>query len=216
MTAWLLLAVVAIGQNSPSTSPMNEAETSPTLREIHLIRREVSDLLKRESTADDAQRARLVRRMTDVYREVVGDPRFLSHPTLQQQKNKLWTRLTRVRNELKRRQAVAGRQSLDESTASERLVADQMATHLQIASQTLGGPIAVFTGVGGGGAVADDFGDELIDLIQNTIQPSHWNANGGPGSIFYYRPVHALVVRASSEVQGQVREVVGGLRDAGK
>ena len=60
------------------------------------------------------------------------------------------------------------------------------------------------------GGAAQRQAAELIDLIRATIRPDHWDINGGPGSIGYYAPFHALVVTASSEVHW----MVGGLRGA--
>jgi hypothetical protein len=60
------------------------------------------------------------------------------------------------------------------------------------------------------GGAAQRQAAELIDLIRTTIRPDHWDINGGPGSIGYYAPFHALVVTASSEVHW----MIGGLRGA--
>jgi hypothetical protein len=207
----LFVVLAVVGQSSDSAREP---------REIHVIRREVSDLLRAESNAaTDAERGRTVRRLAEVYLEIVGDERFTSHPTLQQQRNKVWTRLTRIRDELKRRRGSEARTPREPSPDDEQgqhELAGSLAAHLHLASQTMGGPSAVFAEAAGGGAIVDDYSEELIDLITNTINPSHWNINGGPGSIAYYRPAMALVVRASSEVQGRVGDVVGGLRDAGR
>jgi hypothetical protein len=62
-------------------------------------------------------------------------------------------------------------------------------------------------GAGGQGQFnALDNGQELVDLIQSVIAPSSWDINGGPGSIYYWRPFHALVVRQT----GEVHEEIGG------
>jgi len=54
---------------------------------------------------------------------------------------------------------------------------------------------------------AGDGGQALVELIQNVIAPSTWDVNGGSGSIRYWRPGHALVVRQTE----QVHEDIGGL-----
>lgn len=46
----------------------------------------------------------------------------------------------------------------------------------------------------GQGNIQNDAGPELVELIQKTISPAHWNVNGGPGSIYYWRPGRALVI----------------------
>ncbi len=56
---------------------------------------------------------------------------------------------------------------------------------------------------------SDDYGQHLVDLIQKTVAPSSWDVNGGPGTIYYWRPGRALVVRQ----RGEVHEETGGLLD---
>src|SRR5690606_36981616 len=65
----------------------------------------------------------------------------------------------------------------------------------------------------GGGAVRD-YGETLVELIQNTISPEHWDVNGGPGSIVYWPNLHVLVVRDSGEEHGRVGGLFDGLRGA--
>lgn len=72
--------------------------------------------------------------------------------------------------------------------------------------------IAVHAGSFGGG----DYSPELIALIQSTIHPEHWDINGGPGHIHYYRPVMALVIRAGSEVHDQTADLLQRLRENGQ
>jgi hypothetical protein len=44
---------------------------------------------------------------------------------------------------------------------------------------------------------ATESGEALIDMIQRTIAPESWDVNGGRGSIFYWAPGQALIVRQS-------------------
>ncbi len=53
---------------------------------------------------------------------------------------------------------------------------------------------------------------KLIDLIQNTIEPESWQANGGKGSISYFARLHALVIRQTGEVHHQLGGVLEQLR----
>jgi hypothetical protein len=212
MAAWLVFSLAVIGQTANSTPASKPGDA----REISTIRKEVSELLRTESAAeDDATRSRQVRRMAEVYLEVVGDDRFVINPLLQQTKSKLHTRLLKIRDDLKRRRSIDQRtvekRRSDDDQQPQREVAASLATHLQLASQTLGGPAMVFEGASGGAPI--DYADDLIDLITETISPTHWNVNGGEGSIMFYRPALALVVRASSEVQSGVGGLLGGLRE---
>jgi hypothetical protein len=206
MAAWLVLSLAVLGQTAPADE----------FREVSTIRKEVSELLRSENVkGGDAERGRQVRRMSQVYLEIVGDERFVTNPVLQQQKSKLHTRLLKIRDELKRQRSIdqrtATKRGREAEDQQQREVAASLAAHLQLASQTLGGPAAVFEGASGGAPI--DFADDLIDLITETISPTHWNVNGGEGSIMFYRPALALVVRASSEVQSGVGGLLGGLRE---
>lgn len=60
-----------------------------------------------------------------------------------------------------------------------------------------------------------DYGQELVALIERTISPPIWEANGGLATIVYYQPLHALVVRATQESHRDVRRLLIGLRAAG-
>lgn len=42
--------------------------------------------------------------------------------------------------------------------------------------------------------------NSLIQMIQNSVEPSQWQANGGPGSITYFAPSMSLIIRASAEM----------------
>lgn len=44
----------------------------------------------------------------------------------------------------------------------------------------------------------------IIEMIQSTIEPDSWKANGGAGSIAFYAPTMSLVVRQSAEVHAMM------------
>ena len=161
--------------------------------------------------------------MSDLYREILADPRLPVSDTLKSYKAKLWSRLTRIQRELERaaeREAVAADdQGADrESLLAIRQAAGELASEVSLMNYTLGGPSYVLEQGGGafGGGTMEDHGQELIDLIERTIKPDFWDAAGGPGSIFYYRPLMALVVRATSEVHDNVGGLMNALRRAGQ
>jgi hypothetical protein len=61
-------------------------------------------------------------------------------------------------------------------------------------------------------SVQDDLSDELIELIKDAIAPDTWDVRGGEGTIQYYRPNPALIIRQTSEVHGNVGDVLGQVR----
>ena len=202
------------------------------LRPFHAIQAEISDLLKREAQAKQpAARADVVRRMCALHGEILRDERYATSDTLADYRIRLWSRLRRVQAELKRqlarsadkddRQAAADYAALATADELSLAAADSLAISLSMLDQSQGGPGYLMglsgasgRGARGGGAGSGDYGDELVDLIEQTINPAFWDVNGGPGTIVYYRPLHCIVVRATSEMHGNVGGVLGGLRAA--
>lgn len=205
-----------------------DATTSPreggTPRPLYEISRHIRTLSQRNALASsDHERVAAAVEMTEVYREILGDPRYATSPALKEYRARLWSRLTRIKKEIETRlrRDQAGRREpggsddhVDEAVAvTTRSLSDQFA--LIAAGQ--GGPAGVFhqTGAAGGAAVAD-YGPDLVALIQRTIQPEFWDVHGGPGTIVYYRPLHCLVVRATAELHFRLGSGLGDLRAAGK
>lgn len=69
-------------------------------------------------------------------------------------------------------------------------------------------------GFGQQGMGPADNGQQLVDLIQQVIAPTSWEVNGGPGTIYYWRPVHAMVVRQTDEVHENIADLLQQLRRA--
>ena len=202
---------------------------TPALRRYHEIERDMTEALRSEVRAATPEaRTIAVRMMCEVYRELVTDPRLETSETLKSYRAKLWSRMTRIQRELEQRQARQAREApgrapgtVESPTTESQAMRDaaaSLAEQLTLSHYTLGGPGYVLAHSGGarGGAAVQDHGQELIDLIQRTISPDFWDVAGGPGSMFYYRPLMALVVRATSEVHGDVGGLLGALRRAGQ
>jgi len=69
-------------------------------------------------------------------------------------------------------------------------------------------------GTGGAQAAAGvpDTGWQLVELIQRVIAPDFWESRGGPGSIRYFAMRKVLVIRATTDVHEQVRDLLTALR----
>lgn len=65
-------------------------------------------------------------------------------------------------------------------------------------------------------AFPQDAGPALVDLIQRQVAPQFWAPNGGPGTIHYWRPGRALVVRATEDVHFETAKLLEQLRRAGQ
>jgi hypothetical protein len=217
MSAILMTLAVLAADNTENASP----------RAYHELRRDLDQLLRDEAGAKDyAQRSAAVHAIAALYGEIVRDPRLKTSPTLQQYKARLWRRLVDVKEDLKRQAAQRERlrersmprdelERLREAEAAAAGESQLLADQLALVGYSLGGPAQVFAAGGGAfGGAPVDHGAELVRLIEHTIAPDFWDTNGGPGSIFYYAPLHALVVRATDDVHGSVSGLVDGLRAA--
>ena len=63
----------------------------------------------------------------------------------------------------------------------------------------------------GGGATVFA-AQQLINLIVTTIAPDSWKQNGGKSSISFYARNPALVIRQTSEVHGEMADLLRALR----
>lgn len=217
----LLLAVTL------AVAPIDADEASADQpRRFHIIQKDIHTAIRGAMSKNKPERADAVRAMTVLYREVMLDPRRETSPTLQQYKTQLWSRMTKVKKELQREIARENRATAKQSRKQpakklpDRQInrtSQSLAEQMALVGYSLGGPGQLLSEGGGafGGGPRDD-GAALVELIERTISPKSWNVNGGSGSIVYYAPLRVLVVRATSEVHGNVRGIVGGLREAGK
>ncbi len=95
---------------------------------------------------------------------------------------------------------------------SDIAVAESMNESMFSTGTIAGGPVQVFGYLGGNYAPPWDHGDELVALIQDTINPDFWRSGGGEGVIHYYRPSRVLVISASWEVQDRVEDFLDILK----
>jgi hypothetical protein len=221
MGIWLISLTLTIGATPDGDQSQQVHNHTPAaLRRYSDMSDDMHAVLRAEALAKTRQqRGQAVRDMAALYREILRDPRLADSDTLKSYKAKLWSRLVRIQRELQRD---IDRQDKGSGHSPEQLAAIQEATstlasQLSLMDYSMGGPSYVFTQTGGamGGRAVNDHGPELVELIQRTIRPDFWDTVGGPGSIFYYRQFMALVVRATSEVHGDVGGVLNGLRRAG-
>ncbi len=132
---------------------------------------------------------------------------------------KVGRRLEQLSVELKKR--IARNKRLDKSKAPDR-IQDLEKADATLAQRAGGAAPPARPLVGGGAAGVgqrmpnDDYGQHLVELIQTTVAPSTWDVSGGLGTIYYWRPGRALVVRQTGEVHDQMGGVLGQLRRAGQ
>lgn len=61
----------------------------------------------------------------------------------------------------------------------------------------------------------DDYGPDLVDLIERTVSPGTWESQGGLGRIYYWRNGRALVVSQTQEAHEAMADLIGQLHAAG-
>lgn len=186
---------------------------------FHEYQQRTSDLLKRESQSkSERDRAAAVAAICRLHAEIVHDSRYSDSDVLKEYRSRLWSRLTKIKTELKtqlarnraNRAALDALQTLELANSASIAAADALAATLSLSSEIQGGP-APFLALGGA-PVPPDWGPNLVDLIERTINPAFWDVVGGPGTIIYYRPLQCLVVTATAEIHGNVGNLLGGLR----
>ncbi len=215
-----LLLLMALGADATET--LERQASQPPLRPYHEISRELSESLRREATAPtNPERAAAIYHLTVLYDELKHDPRLAESETLTSYKPRLWGRLTKVKRDLQREfsrtDGVSDTNANTQSTATVDEMTAGLTESLSLVGYSVGGPAHLLSqvrGAGGGGAIAD-YGPGLVALIERTIAPEFWDVAGGPGTIVYYAPLRALVVRATSDVHHKIGGVLGGIRAAG-
>ena len=217
MTACLIVlltfGVEATATNSSEVSSRFSAASDAT--PLNVVRKKVTAALGCEAKAKSStEKWTAIVGLVDIYQRIQADERFETSETLKGLKIKIWSRLDRTRRKLKRQLARKGTPYVSKPPLPE--VASAASAHISQLYRSQAGPtppIPIVVAGRGGGAV--NFAQDLIDVIERAISPSIWEANGGPASMAYYPPVHALVVRATDEVHLEVAHLLTMLRAAG-
>ena len=94
----------------------------------------------------------------------------------------------------------------DSLSEEERLSADSDRISHQGATGGGSAAAGAASGAVGGG------GWQLVELIQRIVAPDFWDQQGGKGTIHYFAMRRILVVRATSDVHAQVKDLLTALR----
>lgn len=216
----MLFVILALG-GSPD-SPGDTAPASPAAAEIVKkespsrtgaeLREAVHQAMRRWAQPSDPQADAAAREFLALYRELQTDKQ-LSFSQREYLVGKLRIRLDQLSDQIAKR--VAREKRLAQNKAAK--------SSTEFASASLNKPssnavaiAATSTGAFGGGALGpSDHGQELVDLIQQVIHPTSWDVNGGPGSIYYWYPGKALVIRQTDDMHEQIGDVLEQLRRVG-
>ena len=189
-----------------ATANGDQGETPELIESVWESR--VRAALKRESSTKGAAQDEAVRELVALYEQLRSakgmdkDERAALRGLVRNRLARSGERIAKRIEKAKKSPAVTANQIL----ASAGSAADQP----YVAAGNAG------AGGRGGAQGPRDHGQELVELIQHTIAPSTWDVNGGNGTIIYFAPRQALVVRQTDDVHGDLGAVLEGLRDAGR
>ena len=193
-------------------------------RAIGDFRRDLKTFKKLSKSPDPQTKRNAVFNLCALHHELVSDCRFSTSTQIQGFRviaaNRLKGFLKEQNRELKKQKLRADAMGNDEALAVDKHLDEDEAVFqsaLQsygLLGQFSGGPAQVFDYAGGRMGAPWDNGQQLVDLIQNTIDPAFWRDNGGNGVIHYYQPGLALVVNGSQRIHEQVEGLLWKLRAA--
>jgi hypothetical protein len=203
-----------VAQTSEVSKTSEVFGSSPgTLRSGRELSDAVQAALRRWVRPTDAVADQAAREFLVLYNEL-GQDRGLGPAVRESLRVKVRGRLARLADQISKRVARERREAKPEPRPT--LSVPPGKDHLAqiggfgggLAGAGIGGPAAAGTGAAAWGGLPADNGEQLVDLIRRTIAPSTWDVNGGPGTIYYWRPGRALVIRQTSEVHEDVADLL--------
>lgn len=213
--------IVSAGGQSPATAKKADetAKPSATLRKRtgRELLAAVRETLARLARPKDDQLEASIEEILYVHQELREDD-AMAGSQREYYTAKVESRLNQLSIQLKKRIARNKRLAKRKPPQQIRIPGDSA----EQLAQRVGGAVPPVPPLAGGGLPGnrarqpnDDYGQQLVDLIQKTIAPSTWDVNGGLGTIYYWRPGRALVVRQTGEVHDKMGNALGQLRRAG-
>jgi len=185
VAAVLCSAPPSISTDSSSPSAATVAPSAAELRD------QFRDLSRRTSRPNDLDPDDVVPDLIALY-NALYQPNDLPGSELVDMRRRTETRLEKVRERLLR-----DKRKLEQAQARKAR------------RNTARAPRGDATMLSGGTAAELSNARSLINLITLTIEPDSWAENGGRGTISYFAPVHALVVRNTLHVHEQIGGVLG-------
>ena len=217
-------AVVSPEQHSPAEG-VEEAKVAGKKPELPprtgaKLREAVRAGLRRWAKPTDAEADAAAREFLLLYQELQADDR-LSRSQRRYFKNRVRIRLAGLSDQIARRIARQKRPAEDRASPKGGS-ADAQSTARGADSPGATSPDLAAAAAPSGQAFGPgafqmpDHSQALIDLIQTVIRPETWDVNGGPGTIYYWYPGRALVIRQTAEVHEQIGGALDQLRRAGR
>jgi hypothetical protein len=187
-------------------------KAQPTPRTGRELAAAANSALRHWARTPDKDTDPAARELLALYNEVQHDT-SLARAQRDDLQRKLRYRLSQLAKQISHRTA---RQARQPAVAADSVGVEKNAKVLG----QMGGGAAMGGQPGGGAGGANatgqqpDAGEDLVELIQTTIAPKTWEANGGPGTIYYWRQQRAIVVRNTAEVHEQLSDTLEQLERA--
>jgi hypothetical protein len=191
-----ILFVAVLSPKVPAESPLTK------------LRQETRELLREEAIASSvASKEAAVHALCDWYVVLRSDQSYEASDMLQGDAAKVRRRLLSIarsrESQLKRDRVPRPDEISSQVDAAIRSALSEETTVSDLLESSK-------TGMAPGG-LADD-GWQLVELIQRIVSPDFWEPTGGPGAIRYFAMRRVLVVRATSDVHEQIKDLLTALR----
>lgn len=204
---FLFLAFV-LGPDDPTIRV--RSDSGPRSRSYTQIDRDISAFLRNEALGkSEFSHAAAIRDLCTIAIEVRFHEKFEQSLMMQTLKNRIRSRLQKIASKTARRyqtQKLSDNEILLAEGTDEPDIDLLLQQNLQLSGFSSGGPLGFFARTHGanGGGIIEQNADDLIRLIQKTIEPSFWDVNGGVGTIAFYAPLNALVIRATEDIHYKI------------
>jgi hypothetical protein len=212
----------------PANSSANVAPASPG-RTPSQWRQSIADAMRKANSAKSGERGPAVETLAALFNEL-GQDQQLSATERNRLGAEIRSRLQRFANQFRYEathrstsNGAAGGAAAEGLDNLVDLIAKTIGPQDWVLAQRIGPP-----GQQGGqagaaanrnGGAASGFeadvnanGQALANLIEDTIAPDSWDVRGGPGSIYFYGPLRALVVRQTGEGHEAMDDLLNALR----
>ncbi|MBR0192037.1 MAG: hypothetical protein IJQ31_08235 [Thermoguttaceae bacterium] len=180
------------------------------------LQKEVQTALKHWKKVEAPQAETAARELLGLYREVEADealPDSTRNLLLRNLRVKLDVLSIQIAEaELAQKKA----QKQDEEAKEKKPATVKRPEKAQQAEMAQMGVPGVGAGAGAGrGQISEEAGEQLVEVIQNTIHPESWEQNGGNGTIQFWSPNGHLIIRQTDENHQKIQNLLEQLRRAG-
>jgi hypothetical protein len=210
----------------------NKIDEHVDARPISEMRKDMRSFVKQTKSSDPFVRQAAMMDLCVLHWEAATDPRYEGSQQLKSirvsAKNRLQKFIEKTRKSAKETKVAPGLSNNNEPSSSDdshsasaanqnRLIEQEIdsinSTSVDLMASLEGGPIKTSSYLGSNFAPMGDHSEDLIAVIESTINPDVWRNSGtGEASMYYYRPSLALVVTAPQEVQDRILILLHKLR----